>query len=1736
MKGDNDWISRGRTAGTLAFAETLETEGLYEYIVRSVRIENGEAALGADSNIVELLSDKTPPAAATGLNLAITGKGILIQWTSPQTLEPDSSYRIFRYTGNINAVNLTDAELIAELNPSELQQTEVIDPSPKVGYSYYTVVVADKVGNNSNPTEDGQGAIDFAAQHANFQLLPLNSITVLQENGNPPLVSWTHSGGASIIGYKVGLDADDPANNATINQTDFIDVSYTFGTARTYTVLAVDSSQEFSPARSIEFLPASIELLAEEDIKRGLMNELLFTVTNLSDTVINSAKLHVSVNGKDHKSNPVNLQPGANEVAVIVGGYSDLESEEDMTVELKWQPNAGENINITRTIPVNVTNGALLTEVFNAEIIRGQGGKVRFNLINTSETELQIITATNNGNGVSSDIRFILQDINEESTYASVDFHMPVKTDPDSPVTFVSKSNGRVVATIPAGATFESAEMDIFAPGSAPDQALLKLVIDNFYADYGEDTQVTLTGLNGRKSVSLAQTDYTAKVTSAVVNADGTVTISGQTIDRDANPLASQPVRLGVTVRGFDRIYTLVDENNNLSFELADVTTTPLTSDENGDFTATFTPPPNESGSYTAWATHPERQDKPFESDFIVSFVIEALGWNPGKHVFSMPFDFEKTFSYSFTAGTGTVATNLRLEPVSTPAGVHLTPSAPINLNGNRGTLSVLAWAEESAGETVDVTFNVVSDEKTWGQAELTLNLFVYEVDLVANMKISKNDIRTGVKFGNFAYESFNITSNGLIDINNMKFTLLNANKETLDRSDAKQSWVHLTSSPDLQALAIGDTHTVSLTFSPPAKTGQFDPIPQGYYTFYVRMESDNFQTVDFPVFATITTSDKGNYLFKVVDIYTNYTDPDTGETQLGVNEATIYIQNIAIPSLTHQLKTDELGEVLFKNLETGDWKYRASASGHESKSGTITVKPSVTPSEVVTLPNSLVTVEWSVEPVTIVDRYEIILNTTFVTNVPAAVVVPDPINITMPALKTGDTYTGEIVYTNHGYIRADDVEFTLPKSNENFKFEVLNDLPTSIGAKQKYVMTYRVTCLKSFGGDSLDPQASGGSGYETIPDGYEVGVPYYTDWQTDTTNTDCARITTEIGTGFIYTCAYGTDIKEDISVRFSTVEPTGDCSGPGGGGSGPGGGGTSSGGGGTSSGGYTGGSYTGFNFNGGTYTQPSVNIGDESICVNLAWIDGGSGVKTLGPWELIAPHHWTELKAKVDPEDEDLEYSISDFEPYNDEDKVDRPKLEIVEPNGVNPYSGAVNDSKFPIAILLAGETAGEATVVASTGPLEIETTVSVGGCGSGDCSSGSCNNPNQNSSNSNANGGMSNLTGLGSGGLSGAAASAAGNVGIETLVAPPSSFSRQGRPFTSEESSGNSWNAQPKIIGEPRMRGGRDGYTKIVTETTEDGEIVEKLRQVKTPDRVLDIVEKPTGCKVFNFYRHADVESEGSDGISNIKESASPQEKTIIRKYVSGDTYRVDVVEDDGLNLKVKSYVTTLSGQTRSTKVICGVVDGLSISEVEDLDSSQTLPIKKTEKTRKEVMVLEEGGAWSRKLALLDDNDNEVSSESKRYVTLLDGSRRTTQVTNVENGVTVTTDFAFILDENSPAYGRYDYQISSNGAFVDYTYDSQGRLIKTVRDCYGSTFGQSEDQHEVTTYTFDSVEQFEGRPSSMTMTKKGIVVNNSWIDYDGEVTTQILATRPDATKNSADNLVTVTTTYPSIKAHLHP
>jgi large repetitive protein len=145
---------------------------------------------------------------------------------------------------------------------------------------------------------------------------------------------------------------------------------------------------------------------------------------------------------------------------------------------------------------------------------------------------------------------------------------------------------------------------------------------------------------------------------------------------------------------------------------------------------------------------------------------------------------------------------------------------------------------------------------------------------------------------------------------------------------------------------------------------------------------------------------------------------------------------------------------------------------------GRFWVKPGVTVSEDVFLDYNLVTVEWEVTETAIQDRYEIVLYATYLTHVPAPVVVFEPTSVSLSYMKAGDVLNGELTMTNWGLVRADGLSFEFPADDGHFQYEFMKTIPSSLPAMERITIPYRVTCKTSLDRNEEEDGSGGVCGY----------------------------------------------------------------------------------------------------------------------------------------------------------------------------------------------------------------------------------------------------------------------------------------------------------------------------------------------------------------------------------------------------------------------------------------------------------------------------------------------------------------------------------------------------------------------------------------------------------------------------------------------------------------------------------
>jgi hypothetical protein len=354
------------------------------------------------------------------------------------------------------------------------------------------------------------------------------------------------------------------------------------------------------------------------------------------------------------------------------------------------------------------------------------------------------------------------------------------------------------------------------------------------------------------------------------------------------------------------------------------------------------------------------------------------------------------------------------------------------------------------------------------------INLEYQLSDAQPALFFTPNFVETGVAHDESVNETITLENRGLADLTDINVTLLT------DTDTPAPSWIYLMSPQSQGTLAIGDSKAIQLTANPSTQ------VSDGIYGFKLRVESSNHPTTDINIYVAVTQSGIGNALFKASDIYTATLD-ENGDPIQGLAGTRIRVQNEDVLSIEQTQMTDTFGEALFNDLPAGRYRFRASAPNHEDLLGRLTIKPGVTTAQEIFLDFNLITVEWSVTEITIEDRYEITLQATFETDVPAAVVVLEPTSTTLPVMAVGDVFYGELRLTNYGLIRADNLNIAYPTSDAYYQYEFLTSLPDTLDAKESILIPYRVTLLSPY---EADATATGG-GCTAYRNGISISYDY---------------------------------------------------------------------------------------------------------------------------------------------------------------------------------------------------------------------------------------------------------------------------------------------------------------------------------------------------------------------------------------------------------------------------------------------------------------------------------------------------------------------------------------------------------------------------------------------------------------------------------------------------------------------
>jgi hypothetical protein len=1081
---DTELLPVGRSSGDeLTFRDLPPADGDHVYAVASIRVSNGQEAVSGVADGITVRTDRLPPATPQNLSLRLTGSGVVAEWDEIVRDLPgdaDAYYRLYRSEVD-PLLDVSGLTPIRDL----IGQAHELDGQPSPTRRTYAVVSRDRAGNQSEASN---------SVYLNAQLLPVASLTITREGEDAPIISWSHPG-STIFGFHLDSIIDGQSfrllANAQRDLTSYSDTAYDGG-ERSYQVIAIDDQAAEALPRRLLMPAIRAQLASQQVLRRGLMNGVVFTVENLGPTDVAALELRVELAGKTHVSAPFDLAGQAqSEVRVVIPGYADLGDLSSFRSVLRYAPNSGERVDLAGTGSIAVQEGGVVASLVTEEFTRGGAGRVRLEMENPGDADIEWITASSNGTQPSPDARLKL--IDGEGNVLAVEAFSQV-----TGVDVLTLPNGRTIARIPPGGRLVSSWQTITVPPSAPDQLSVEFELDSLRHGFGGSGALSMPGLRTRRDVSLVDTSYIGQVDTispALSFGDQPIVLQGRALARaSGEPLANVPLKLVLRVNGFERVLELV-------------------SAPDGTVSHSYTPLPSESGRYQVSLIHPQILDRPNQGEF----VIQKVSVSPTGTQWRAAYGQTLSFGFNVRAGSATSLSQVRLAVEAEdqtggviPAGlVFQSLNTRASLTANQSVkLNFSLNAQSSVPASGTLILRVVSTES--GSTPLALIPIDYQFSTATpRLQATPQVLSTGLARGDSVTESFRLENNGFVPLLNVRLSLKDF------QGQPAPSWLQLGSGAELGNMAIGAENTVPIIIRPPAD------ISDGIYRYVLSVVGDNLEERGFEIAVTVTESGVGGALFHVSDIYTA-TIGSNNQPVPGVAGATIRLRNEAVTSIEYTQRTDANGEFRFQDITAGRYTYRVTAANHEEGTGRITIRPGVTLAEEVFLDYKLVTVEWSVTETTIQDSYEIVLRTIFETNVPAPVLVVSPASMSIPELASGDVFQGEFRIKNEGLIQAQDMVLLMPRQDAYFKLEFLSEIPSIIRARQEVRMPFRLIALQAW------PPTSGNAGGGGT----------------------CASYYMTLGIGGRYQCANGSQRSTSNTFTLSRLVG-GSCGSSGGGGGG---------------------------------------------------------------------------------------------------------------------------------------------------------------------------------------------------------------------------------------------------------------------------------------------------------------------------------------------------------------------------------------------------------------------------------------------------------------------------------------------------------------------------------------------------------------------------------------------------------
>ena len=945
------------------------TDGYHLYMVTALR----RGSEGTNSITRAVISDRTPPPAPVQVAVVLLSSGVQVSWAAGAGEAP-SVFKVYRNGQAIRTVNGSSA-------------TTIVDSPPR-GVMSYTVAAVDALGNEA------------LSSAANIELFvgAVQNFTALVRSGEPPELSWTSSDNTAV-GYNVYRNGI-KQNGTPLTALQFTDaLGVQAGSRIQYVVRAVNSTNAESAPRTIQVNDVSLDFFhnlvgnVEQPLVTDYFDNLHVIVSNrtadaslpLGVVQVNRSILGLpSLSRSNQVHEPVPAS-GVLETSIIMPAAKAPEPE-GFLVRAIQEPDAGGSRAIYEAAFAGgavVRPSTRITLNATQQPLAGGLSTLSVTVFNQGFADLDLLVARANG-ADPGDLSISVQ-----NALGSEVGHLDYVGVPSGTI---FTSDGRGYLRIPPAGSRSITVPGVLVPESlGTNTAAFVASFSKLYYRLGQENEDVSGPISGSMVSSLAVTPYYGiATTDSRLYADrDPIIISGQAIDRiSGQPKPNAPLRIGFSISGA-KFWN-------------DVTT-----DDSGSFTYTYNPPQGMSGTLRIWAAHPDVVDTLNQ----VEVKLYRCYLSPANVDIRMSKNGTQRFYLTLINTGDEELTGFTLTSSAyTFVGDVQTPTTTVQARSLMETNFVLRprSTEKINFElvaTLDAPDNAVIDFKLRSSEGASATFHANLTLLQANPLLVLTDpavgyVEASVNRGDIRSRSVTIVNRGLRPLQGVTMQLpTNVTWISVNLPANSNGVVNL---PDLP---IGSSNSFTVVFAPPANT------PLDAFEDKLVIRGTNSPAVfETGLFALVTSQSKGSVRFFVDNILV---EP--------VPNATVRIRNTLIGQ-DFTVKTDANGFVTVNDLQEGPWAWQVTAAGHSAEVGVVEVIPDQTVLLEPRLSRALVTVNFSVVPVPYTDRYEIVIEQTFETHVPAPVLVLTPPHMDFKNVGYGFEATYIMTAKNHGLIQMTDV------------------------------------------------------------------------------------------------------------------------------------------------------------------------------------------------------------------------------------------------------------------------------------------------------------------------------------------------------------------------------------------------------------------------------------------------------------------------------------------------------------------------------------------------------------------------------------------------------------------------------------------------------------------------------------------------------------------------------------------